>query len=290
MKSLAIFSITLSLSCSSKTEINTDTREEIQECNGLKDLCDRKLHEVSFLRTHNANASEEREYSPFAMNHFFAIPTQLKDGVRALNLDLYDYEGELLFCHGYCDLGSQPADELVREILDFLSDNPNEVLVIDLQDESNGRSAEAFLSLENHLYARNVDLDSWPTLGELIQDEKRVLLFGSPTESDPDWLLSKTDWWYSNGWYYQEPADLDCELTEDKIMYGFYEVTHVLTNPLAHPDLAESINHQPVIGTHVQRCMEEVGFVNFISVDFYSLGDGLKVVEAINKGQDVTWE
>ena len=53
------------------------------------------------------------------------------------------------------------------------------------------------------------------------------------------WLLSKADWWYSNGWYYEEPEDLDCELAEDKIMFGFYEVTHVLTNPLAHPDLAE---------------------------------------------------
>ena len=42
-------------------------------------------------------------------------------------------------------------------------------------------------------------------------------------------------------------------MAEDKIMFGFYEVTHVLTNPLAHPDLAESINYQPVIGNHVQR-------------------------------------
>ena len=142
---------------------------------------------------------------------FFAIPTQLQDGVRALNLDLYDYEGELLFCHGFCDLGAQPAHELVQEILDFLSDNPNEVLLIDLQDESSGRSAEAFLSLESHLYERDLDLDSWPTLGELIQAKKRVLLFGSPAENDPNWLLSKSDWWYSNGWYYQEPEDLDCE-------------------------------------------------------------------------------
>ena len=292
MKSLVTFSISLFISCSSTTTKNANAplKEEIHKCNGLEELCDRNLHEVSFLRTHNAHASEEREYSPFAMNHFFAIPTQLEDGVRSLNLDLYDYNGELLFCHGFCDLGSQPAEELIQEIVDFLSDNPNEVLLIDLQDESNGRSAEAFLSLENHLYERDSDLDSWPTLRELIQTANRVLLFGSPTENDPDWLLSKADWWYSNGWYYQEPADLDCELTEDKIMYGFYEVTHVLTNPLAHPDLAESINHQPVIGNHVQRCIEEVGFVNLLSVDFYSLGDGLKVVEAINKGQNVVWE
>ena len=70
-------------------------------------------------------------------------------------MDLYDYEGELLFCHGFCDLGSQPANELVQEILDFLSNNPNEVLLIDLQDESNGRSAEAaFITGKPSVHAR----------------------------------------------------------------------------------------------------------------------------------------
>ena len=127
MKSLVTFSISLFISCSSTTTKNANAplKEEIHKCNGLEELCDRNLHEVSFLRTHNAHASEEREYSPFAMNHFFAIPTQLEDGVRSLNLDLYDYNGELLFCHGFCDLGSQPAEELIQEIVDFLSDNPN---------------------------------------------------------------------------------------------------------------------------------------------------------------------
>jgi hypothetical protein len=275
------------VSCSSSDSIDT---AETQRCNGLESLCEKSLHEVAFLRTHNAHASQEREYSTFSMNHFFAIPTQLNDGVRALNLDLYDNDGELLFCHGFCDLGSQPASELIQEIVDFLAVNPNEVLLIDLQDESNGRSAEAFALLDTYLYEREESEISWPTLQELIDENKRVLLFGNPSEEDPNWLLSKSDWWYSNGWYYEEPEDLDCSLETEKVLYGFYEVTNVLTNPLAHPDLAESINNQPVIGEHVQRCMNEIGFVNLLSVDFYSIGDGLEVVQAINQGSDLVWE
>jgi hypothetical protein len=260
------------------------------KCNGLTELCERPINKVAFLRTHNAHASEEREYTPFSMNHFFAIPTQLHDGVRSINLDLYDSDGELLFCHGFCELGSQPAEELVQEILAFSLENPSEVILIDLQDESNGRSAEAFLSLESYLYDQSPQDDVWPTLQELIEQDKRLLLFGSPTEDDPYWLLSKTQWWYSNGWYYEEPEDLNCDLKSEKIDNGFYEVTNVLTNPLAHPDLAESINHQPVIGNHVQNCMNEVGFVNILSVDFYSIGDGLQVVDALNRQTDLIWE
>ena len=40
---------------------------------------------------------------------------------------------------------------MVQEILDFVEDNPYEVIVIDLQDESNGRSVEVFVALKTIL-------------------------------------------------------------------------------------------------------------------------------------------
>ena len=223
------------------------------------------------------------------MNHFFAIPTQLDDGVRSLNMDLYDVDDELLFCHGFCDLGSQPAQDLVVEIEAFLKDNPHEVLLLDLQDESNGRASEAFSPLEPFLFDLSAT-NAWPTLWEMITSERRVLLFGDRLESDPSWLLDKDAWIYSNGWHYESPEDLGCTLRNPVIESGLYEVTHVLTSPLAHPDLAELINHQPAIGAHLQQCLDEVGFVNMLSVDFYSIGDGLSVVDALNRGLPVEVE
>ena len=255
-------------------------------CNGLEELCDKPLNEVAFLRTHNSHASQERGYTSFSMNHFLAIPTQLNDGVRSLNMDLYDVDGELLFCHGFCDLGSQPAEDLVTEIEDFLIANPHEILLLDLQDESNGRAAEAFSSLEPFFF--NLDTpNAWPTLSEMIDVDQRVLLFGERNDSDPSWLQDKDTWIYSNGWHYEAPEELDCTLRGSVVDNGLYEVTHVLTSPLAHPDLAEEINHQPLIGEHLQQCLNEVGFVNMLSVDFYSIGDGLEVIKALNKGLPV---
>ena len=102
-----------------------------------------------------------------------------------------------------------------------------------------------------------------------------------------EWLLDKDTWIYSNGWHYESPEELSCTLRSSPIPNGLYEVTHVLTSPLAHPDLAESINHQPLIGAHLQQCIDEVGFVNMLSVDFYSIGDGIAVIEALNKGLSV---
>ena len=157
------------LSCSAPVE-NPAVDSPPMLCNGLEELCDKPLNEVAFLRTHNAHASEERGYTSFSMNHFFAIPTQLDDGVRSLNMDLYDVEGELLFCHGFCELGAQPAEELVTEIEDFLNTNPHEVLLLDLQDETSGRAPEVFSALEPFL----TKLDSqnaWPTLRMISADQ-----------------------------------------------------------------------------------------------------------------------
>ena len=36
-------------------------------------------------------------------------------------MDVYDIGGELMLCHGYCDLGSQPLIEGLQEIDDFLT-------------------------------------------------------------------------------------------------------------------------------------------------------------------------
>ena len=87
---------------------------------------------------------------------------------------------------------------------------------------------------------------------------------------------------------HEEPEDLNCTLAEDLIPNGFYEVTHVLTNPLAHLIWQSPSTISPslvnMFKTHV-----EVAFVNFLSVDFYSIGDGLQVVDAINQEEDLIW-
>ena len=154
------------IACSTPPKENLEVTALL--CNGLEELCDKPLNEVAFLRTHNAHASEERGYTSFSMNHFFAIPKQLNDGVRSLNMDLYDFEGELLFCHGFCELGSQPAEDLILEIEHFAHEHPNEIILLDLQDESNGRAAEAFDILEP-LLNRHSSSESWPTLSEIIE-------------------------------------------------------------------------------------------------------------------------
>lgn len=236
-------------------------------CNGQDHLCERAVDEVAYLRAHNSHASHERGYHLVAANHTWAIPTQLEDGVRSLNVDVYEWEGQLAACHGFCELGSQPFDEILDEIDAFLAANEREVVLIDFQDEAPDGAIEAALdahALGERIYSHEVGTP-WPALeslgGQLIPTAGHV---------------------YGTGWSYDTPEELDCTVQGEPFEHGLYEVTHVLTNPIASPENAELINHEPVIGDHVDQCLEEVGFIHQLSVDYYSVGDTLAVVERLN--------
>lgn len=263
--------------------LGCDTNEPEPEpetgCNGAELLCGRRVDEVAYLRTHNSHASEERGYEVWSRNQFEAIPTQLSAGVRSLNVDVYVEEGQVLACHGYCSLGSQAFDEVLEEIGDFLRENPRELLLLDLQDETQGEARDT-LALSDLPFAVQQPGQPWPTLGELVDADTRLYVFSKSASGDEDWFHPYGSFLYSTGWQYEEPEDLDCAASPFE--HGLYEVTHVLTNPLSHPDNAEAINHHPVLREHIERCQAEVGFVNQVSVDYYSIGEGLDYIDELN--------
>ena len=269
----------------SAVEDNTPT------CNGLAELCDRALDGVAFLRTHNSHASEERDYSTLSMNHYNAIPTQLTDGARALNVDVYrwasvDVPEDLYACHGYCELGYQPFVEILDEIETFLAANEREVLLLSFQDEVGGRALSTAIS-DHALSARlhtQTPGQPWPTLGEMIEAGQTLVVMGSPGEGEPAWMHRTSDLVYGTHWQYDTPEDLECVVSGTPIEHGLYEVTHVLTNPLASPKNAELINHDPVLSDHILGCVAAVGFVNLVSMDYYSIGDGLGLIDTLNTG------
>lgn len=257
----------------------------VETCNGQPGLCERPLNEVTFLRTHNSHASEERGYTVLSWNHYFAIPAQLEDGVRSLNVDVYPAEdGGLRACHGFCELGEQPLEDLFDEIEAFMESHPREVVLLDFQDESAEgalRDALATHPLSGRAWVQ-VAGTPWPTLQEMIEADERMVIFGGGHPEDPPWMLPKTQHIFSTGWSYWEPEDLDCETSGPVPEFGLYEVTHVLTNPLASPYNAEEINTEELLVAHLAQCDEEVAFVNLLSVDFYTIGEPLSVIGARN--------
>jgi hypothetical protein len=87
----------------------------VQTCNGYKALCDRRVEEVAFPGAHNAMSNAEIPDWMFP-HHRRAIPQQLRDGVRALLIDVhYGFPGASRI---KTDLsGERPTEEVLEQAL-----------------------------------------------------------------------------------------------------------------------------------------------------------------------------
>jgi hypothetical protein len=87
----------------------------VGSCNGSKVLCDRRLEEVAFPGAHNAMSNAEISDWMFP-HHQRGIPRQLRDGVRALLIDVhYGFPGASRI---KTDLsGERPTREMLEETL-----------------------------------------------------------------------------------------------------------------------------------------------------------------------------
>ena len=256
-------------------------------CNGLDHLCDRRVSEVTFARTHNSHASEERGYLSVSMNHYPAVPTQLEDGIRALNFDVYFFEESMVVCHGFCEFGSQPFAEILDEVGAFMSSNPREVLLVDLQNETSLERTTTAIEdnvVNKWLYSHSID-EPWPALQALIDADTRLIVFTDDDGEKATWMHDTDALVYSTGWGAKEPEDLNCDLAGEGIAFdnGLFELDHTLTNPLASPDLADQVNHNPYLIDRALECAEIIGKnPNIVSVDYYTIGDVLEAVELLN--------
>lgn len=272
--------------------IEPEKKLPITKCNGLERLCDLPLNQVTFVRAHNAHAAEKLGYSKLSANHINPIPEQLKAGIRSLNVDVYKHEEEgktdLYLCHGFCVLGKQLFAKALADVRRFMENNPHEVLLFDMQNEA--PLAETVAALEASGLAKWAHVqkkgEPWPTLREMIQQNKRIVFWTRKTKGAPSWLHTRNDLVFGTPCCRKTKEELTCKLQEKKFKYGLFFISHTLTNPVASQDLAKKVNFNPFLKERIARCEKEVGQMpNLISIDFYTIGDVIKTVEAINRGE-----
>jgi hypothetical protein len=96
----------------------------------------------------------------------------------------------LYFCHGFCELGAYPVAPALREIRDFLLANPDEVLILVVEDAVQPLDVAAEFDssgLALFVYTGPVS-PPWPTLRDLVESGKRVLVFVESGRPGVPWL------------------------------------------------------------------------------------------------------
>ncbi len=192
---------------------------------------DEPLNRVMHLGTHNSFNTIADGYPLITLpNQYFSMTDQLRSGARLLTLDLQFLDNNARLCHsptwwapGICTLDVDPSEysvsmpgmrfyaQGVKEIKNWLDDNPNEIILINTEDffiGANGERAEYLLAplweyfgdrmLESPLTTRT---QRWPTRREMLASGRRVVLFAKSGERPPAFSEEAVVGPFSEAWY-----------------------------------------------------------------------------------------
>lgn len=303
-------STTTSTSVGTSTLVGTATRANATatvvsgvECNGYTEFCNRKYSNVTYVVAHN---------SPFhiagnaASNQQYDVGTQLDDGVRGLQSETHYVNDTVMLCHNSCsELNAGPLEDYLLKVKAWLDKNRYEVVTILLGNEAiidpgNYTGPVTNSGLLDYVYtppSEPMDIDGWPTLGEMILSNKRVvfMLAYEANQTAIPWLL--------NMWSYQwqtefspTNASFPCTLerppgqARDVSEKRLYLVNHNLDVELDEtalggftlliPDIVELNTTNANVSVYgsaartVDKCTENWGRPpNYLLVDYYNIGN-----------------
>jgi hypothetical protein len=277
-------------------------------CNGLVSNCDMKVNELLFASVHNAHHHE-----PQFNNNELPLEDALDAGYRSLMLDVCNCpdNGGIIFCHGQCSLGVRNIEEVFTNIGTFLDANPKEVLMINFELSDAGDSVPSPQDLwgevpDNGIKSKTYNHDGaeWPTLQNLLDDGKRLIMFkhnGVTCEQGVAGCVNKIkefhDYAVETKYSFigvDELDDINNSCPGDRGTGGgkdFYAINSFVATELfgyAVPSkaLSEEVNEKEYLLKRLQDCEGVTGFVpNIVNVDFWSTGDVLEVVNEVNQAR-----
>lgn len=186
-------------------------------------------------------------------------------------------------CHAFCELGATELVPQLRAIREWLERHPRDVLIVFLQDEIPARDVvAAFEDADLAPYAyRHRRGGSWPTLGDLISRDERLLVLSENGGGSADWYHDGFALAEETPYTFRSAAEFTCEPNRGGTGKPLLLVNHFVTPP-SKPTAAE-VNRQAVLGSRLADCQRRRQQVpNLVAVDFFAVGDTVAVVDALN--------
>jgi hypothetical protein len=250
-------------------------------CNGHPALCDRRLDQVVFPATHNSMSSADDGW--LAPNQTHTIKRQLEDGVRALLIDTHAWRGGSYLCHSICEIGNRPLVDGLRDIAAFLRGNPNEVLVLIIEDGVSPADTETAFKASGLAELVYVRAGAWPTLRQMIAANQRLVVTAENGRPPPAWYHHVWDLAWDTPYSFKSTADFSCKQNRGSRANDLFLLNHWLENPLPTEGQSATANAREVLLGRARQCQTESGKLpNFVAVNHYSVGALFEVVRILN--------
>lgn len=277
------------------------TEETKEPCNGDPELCDKAYDQVVYPTTHNSYNYEFGVTQFFQPNQQHPVRRQLLDGIRGLMLDMSEFEGEVVVMHRNEDIiallteqiyasfmGYEPATRPLGDVKNFLDENPREVVTIILESRLDGPTLETTFNaagLTDYTYAHPGG--DWPTLEEMIESNRRLVVFtdNENAAGNPAWLNYVWDHSFETDFDVTDPNDFNCSVNRGDINHNFFILNHWVRPLLGggDPDAAAEVNEMTFLMDRSMECWQNTNHKpNFVTVDFYEFGHLFEVCDSLN--------
>jgi hypothetical protein len=277
-------------------------------CNGVRQLCDRRLDQVVLPTAHNAMSAASLGW--IFPNQPVGIPQQLAYGVRGLLLDTHyghaapsgsvvtdpteTPQSKVYLCHQACQLGATPLRDVLIGIRIFLHFHPRNVIVIVNEDNVSPTDyAQEFTAagLKSHVWRGSTD-DPWPTLRTMIRQRKQVVLLAERDSGVVPWyheayngVLQETRYDWPSMDSITNPANwaASCSPNRGGTTGSLFLMNHWSPPFAPTPAGSESVNATDVLVGRARACREVRGKLpNLVAVDQFLSGGLFEAVRRLN--------
>jgi hypothetical protein len=192
----------------------------------------------------------------------------------------------LYMCHGFCELGATPLADALERIHEFLVQNPNEVLLMVIEDYvSPPDLAAAFAEsgLDGVVYQGQPG-PPWPTLREMIDARQRVVVLTESGRPGVAWLHQAFEVMQETPYHFTQPSELACTPNRGGTGGSLFLMNNWIdTTPAPKPSNAAIVNAYDALLARARTCQAERGRLpTVIAVDFYRTGALFRVARTLN--------
>ncbi len=200
-------------------------------------------------------------------------------------------KAEPYLCHVLCELGATKLSVALAGIDDWMNTHPDEFLVIVVEDVvSPEETAQAFQKAGLLRYAYEPQPDAvWPTLGQLIGRDKRLLVMAERDNGDGKfpWYQSAFDLMQETPYTFDSVHDItgprSCRPNRGGPNNPLFQLNNWIEKVPRDPMLQGKINSRDVLLKRAETCKRVRGLgPNLIAVDYYNEGDVVGVAKALN--------
>ncbi|XP_011099035.1 PI-PLC X domain-containing protein At5g67130-like [Sesamum indicum] len=255
------------------------------------------FNKYAFLTTHNAFAIDDGVPRLTFTNQEDNVTQQLNNGVRALMLDTYDFEGDIWLCHsfgGKCHdyTKFEPAIDTLREIEAFLSGNPSEIVTVILEDYVHTQNGLTKVFTEAGLMKYWFPLSKmpkngqdWPLVSEMVANNQRLLVFTSiKSKESSEGIAYQWNYMVENQYGDDGMKAGECSNRGESSALNDKSKSLVLVNYFRSVPVKAlaCVQNSGDLLDMLQTCYGAAGnrWANFVAVDFYKRSEGGGTFEA----------